>query len=143
MTRTLLLLLPLFAACSEEQRLSRSAEVVTGECSGSAFRSDGPDGAFADTGTAAEPGVEAEVVEGSLVLHYVDMAANCCPSPGASIELTDTTVRVDLSDVTSDEACDCMCVTDFDVTVPDLDPGAWTVEALFNGSLVATLDATI
>lgn len=133
---TLPLALLLFA-CPLEIEARLQGAVETGECEndvGSTSRVAESDQAA----TPAEPevliGLEGEV----LVIDYLDMDANCCPSPQVKVEETASTLVVNLEDVAFDDPCDCTCVTDFRVTVEDVDPGVWTVTASYRGEPMAT-----
>lgn len=131
----------LFLACNLG---STSARVSTGECEGSPYdtlsRQPVAGDVSDDLTTSGSGTVDIHVEDGVLVLDYLDMTANCCPSPEATVEIGEGQVAVDLVDVTDNRPCDCVCITDFEVEVRDLAPGAWQVEALFNGALVGGAD---
>lgn len=129
-------LLSLLLACGSG---GPSADASAGECLGT------PDARVAvDTGGfTPDPTVGARIDGDTLVLEYDQMSANCCPSPAAEVEIEGSTLTVDLRDVVHGDPCDCMCVIDFEVRVDDLDPGDWTVDALFNGARVGTLSVTM
>lgn len=124
----------LLLACGDAS--SPAARITTGECEGSPYGETTRLASDADTGDPASPAVAITAEEGVLVLDYQDMTANCCPSPGVQRAVEGGRVTVDLRDVTAETACGCVCITDFRVEVPDLEPGAYEVRALFNGEEV-------
>lgn len=123
----------LLFGCPLELHPKPSGEVETGECLGTP----GESARLAEAPEEA-PEVIFLVEDGQLVLDYLAMEANCCPSPRVEVETGPHSVSVDLQDVSFDDPCDCTCLTDFVVRVSDLEPGAWTVSAHFNGVLQAT-----
>ncbi|MFZ5479383.1 MAG: hypothetical protein ACOZNI_21645 [Myxococcota bacterium] len=140
------MLVLLLAACPSESPgkessdpgdLAATAEKV-GDCKSSAAKSAEP-----DSGYVAEFSMSAEVVGDDVVLHMVDVDANCCPSPGAAISTDGSTITVDFSDVTADTACDCNCVFDFDVTIADVPSGTWTLDVYDDGVSRGTLEVTV
>ena len=83
-------------------------------------------------------------VDGSnLLVHLEDIDANCCPSPGADIDVSEGLIEIQFEDVTADDACGCMCVTDFDIEVEDVDPGSYTVDVYFNGSYLDSVEVEV
>lgn len=96
-----------------------------------------------ETGYTPDFTMTAEVDGDDVVLHMIDVDANCCPSPGASATYSGSTIRVDFSDVTADEACDCVCVFDFDVRIADVPAGTWTLDVYDDGESRGTLEVTV
>lgn len=138
-----LALLSLFACDPEEHEstptggLDADAQAI-GECKST------PDGPTTDTaGYTPTFSMTADVTGSTVVLHLVDVTANCCPSPGASVSTEGSILRVDFQDVTSDTSCDCMCVFDFDVTLTDVPSGTWTVALYDDGEAMGTVDVTV
>jgi hypothetical protein len=112
-------------------------DITTGECEGSPYEKD------MDTGAPAGPDVWAEAVGVDIVLHLDDLTANCCPSPGAEISISGTDIHVDFQDVTSDEACNCICVMDFALRIPDPGAGEYTLDVDHNGQDLATVEVSV
>lgn len=147
----MLRLVLLLVACPPEDEPSGdpTASATAGECEGTPAARTAPDalaedGLSQDTaGVEPHPGVSATVGEGVLVLDYLDMTANCCPSPGADLAFAEATLTVDLWDVTDQDPCDCICVTDFQVRVEDLASGPLTVIARFNSSVIGSMEVEI
>lgn len=133
----------LLFACPLEISPKPSGTVEVGECQGepgSSSRMPEPAAAVPAEAepTEEEPEVLFDAADGLLLIDYLAMDANCCPSPRVDVETTAGSVSVDLVDVSYEDPCDCMCTTDFQVEVMDLEPGTWTVSAHFNGVLLAT-----
>jgi hypothetical protein len=80
---------------------------------------------------------------GDVVIAIEDLDANCCPSPGADITITGDVILVDFADVTADEACGCMCVMDFEIRVPAVAPGDYTIDLDYNGQDLTLLEVTV
>jgi hypothetical protein len=102
-------------------------DITAGECEGSPYGKD------MDTGGPVEPEVWAEADGADILLHLDDLTANCCPSPGADIAISGSDISVDFHDVTGDEACNCICVMDFQVRIPDPGSGDYTIDVDHNG----------
>ncbi len=117
------------------------AEVTAGSCEGDAYGKD----MSVDTGLpeGVEPDVWAEADGDDILLHLDDLEANCCPSPGADLTLSGTEIQVDFEDVTADEACSCMCITDFELRIPDVGAGSYTLDVDYNGSDLATVEVEV
>ncbi|MCK6505306.1 hypothetical protein L6R53_18215 [Myxococcota bacterium] len=128
----------LLFACPLDLSPKPSGTADFGECQGTPGSSSRVPASTEGEPTEEEPEVLFDAADGVLVLDYLAMDANCCPSPRVDVETAAGSVSVDLVDVAFDDPCDCMCTTDFQVEVVDLEPGTWTVSALFNGALVAT-----
>ena len=134
-------LLVLVACPATEPGGAGSAAANTvGECKSSA---DAKDTALADTGYDAVYAMTAEVDGDDVILHMVDVEANCCPSPGATVTLDGAVARVDFSDVTTEDPCDCTCVFDFDVRVAALGTGTWTLDVYDDGLSRGELEVVI
>ncbi len=148
MTRLLPLLI--LAACPSETPPEESGTPPAGELSASAAKIGDckatPDAKDVSVDTAGyEPtfSMSAEVSGDDVVLHMVDVDANCCPSPGAAVSTEGSVITVDFSDVTSDTSCDCMCVFDFDVTIEGGSAGTWTLDVYDDGLSRGTVEVTV
>lgn len=110
---------------------------TAGECEGSPYEK-----SLTDDTAGSETVIWAEADGATIVLHLDDLVANCCPSPGADLARDGFALTVDFHDVTDGTPCDCVCVTDFRVEIPDNEPGSYTLDVLFNGSALgaATVD---
>jgi type 1 fimbria pilin len=114
------------------------AEVQAGSCEGDAYGKD------MDTGGAEIETTFGATADGDdIVIEIDDLDANCCPSPGADITTSGFDIQVDFQDVTADEACGCMCVMDFEIRIPDVLPGDYTIDLDYNGTFVASLEVTV
>ena len=121
--------------------VTQQALVTAGSCEGDAYGKDmSSDPAEPEP---VEPDIWAEADGVDIVLHLDDLDANCCPSPGADLVIDGSDIAVSFEDVTSDEACGCMCITDFEVRIPDVGPGDYTLDVDFNGSDLATVEVTV
>ena len=117
-----------------------TADVTAGSCEGDAY---GKDMSF-DTGFESPETTFGTTVDGSdIVIEIDDVAANCCPSPGADITTSGTGIHVDFQDVTADEACGCTCVMDFEIRIPDVGPGDYTIDLDYNGEDLTTLEVSV
>ncbi len=108
--------------------IAPTAEIFTGSCEGSPYAKD-----FDTGGADLETAIWAEADGDDILLHLDNLDANCCPSAGADIAVSGFDIEVDFEDVTADEACGCMCVMDFEVRIPDLGPGTYSVDVDYNG----------
>ena len=119
-------------------------DVSAGECEGDGFEimAGGAQDADAIDAEAASA-VDLQVSGTSILLHFEDLVANCCPSPGADIDLDGDLIEIDFYDVTADEACGCTCIIDFDLEVVDVAPGDYTVDVYHEGSYLDSFEITI
>jgi hypothetical protein len=133
----------LLAACFESTGTGLSADVVDAECLGSAYERS--DASYLDD--TAEPEEDSSVsaeVQGSDILVYLHaIDANCCPSPDAEVTLDGSDITVDFVDVTNDDVCDCMCVSDFTVQIASVDPGAYDITVLYYGSVLGEVEIEV
>ncbi len=114
------------------------ATIEAGSCEGDSYDKD------MDTGFEELETTFGVSVDGSDIVIAIDnIDANCCPSPGADVTFTDMDIRVDFSDVTGDDACLCTCVTDFEIRIPDVEPGDYTIDLDYNGDDLDTLEITV
>lgn len=112
--------------------------IATGECEGSAYDKD------MDTGGAELETTFSAAADGDDIVIQIDnLDANCCPSPGADITIDGVDIAVDFQDVTADEACGCMCVMDFEIVIPGVGPGSYTIDLDYNGQDLDTLEVTV
>jgi hypothetical protein len=111
--------------------------VDAGECEGTNYDKE------YDTAAPEPMEVSAEVDGQDVLLHLDNLDANCCPSPDAVITLDGFDMLVEFDDVTSGDPCDCMCVTDFLVTIEDLDAGSYSIDVDYNGGIIATVEVEI
>lgn len=116
------------------------ASIEVGECEGSAIRASND-----DTGGSSFESVVSVVVDptGALVVVMDDMAANCCPSPSATVDIAGADVAITFRDVTSETSCDCMCITDFTVTTAVFPAGAYTVTVDYDEVPYGPFDVTV
>ncbi len=115
-----------------------SAEITAGSCEGSPYEKD------MDTGSSEPETTFGATADGDDIVIAIDnLTANCCPSPGADIVIDGANIAVDFQDVTSDEACNCMCVMDFEIVVPGVGPGSYTIDLDYNGGDLDTLEVTV
>ena len=115
-----------------------SAEIFTGSCEGSPYAKD-----FDTGGVDLETAIWAEADGDDVVLHLDNLDANCCPSAGADIAVDGFSVEVDFEDVTAEDACGCMCVMDFEVRIPELGPGDYSIDVDYNGADLETVEVTV
>ncbi len=87
--------------------------------------------------------ISASVDGDDIVITLDDYEANCCPSPGADITIDGSDIHVDFQEITADTACNCMCVIDFQVVIPDVAPGDYTIDFDYDGEDHATLEVTV
>jgi len=114
------------------------AEVFAGSCEGDAYGKD------MDTGSDVLEATYDVSADGDvIVIDLGNVEANCCPSPGADVSFDGNDVAVDFHDVTADEACNCMCVIDFEIRIPDVDPGDYTIELTHDGEGSVILEVTV
>ncbi len=111
--------------------------IITGDCEGDGYGKD------MDTGSPDPTAVWAEADGRDAVLHLDNLLANCCPSADATVTIDGTDILVEFEDVTTEDPCDCMCVTDFLITIEDLDPGAYTIEVDYDGSIIGDAEVEI
>ncbi len=117
---------------------SSDATVDFSECQEDAYGKD------MDTGNdIIESAIDASVDGDDIVITLDDYEANCCPSPGATITFDSFDIHVDFQEITADEACNCMCVIDFEVRIPDVAPGDYTIDFDYDGADHATLEVTV
>ena len=120
------------------ESLDPGAEVTAGSCEGSAYDKD------MDTGGAELETTFSAAADGDDIVIQIDnLDANCCPSPGADITIDGVDIAVDFQDVTADEACGCMCVMDFEIVIPGVGPGSYTIDLDYNGQDLDTLEVTV
>lgn len=98
---------------------------------------------YVDSGYVSAFSMSAEADGADVLLHLVDVDANCCPSPGATSSIDGSTITVEFQDVTDGDPCDCMCVYDFDVRIADVGSGDWTLDVWVNGESKGSLDLSI
>ncbi len=104
------------------ESIGSSAEIFAGACEGSPYGKD------MDTGAPDLETTFGATADGDDILIAIDnLDANCCPSPGADITIVDSDIAVDFHDITTDEACNCMCVMDFEIRIPAVGPGDYTI----------------
>lgn len=143
MTLRLFLLLASLTACTvkppgAETTDATATAAAVGDCKST------PDGPITDTAGYTPTFSMTAVASGDTVLlHLIDVAANCCPSPGASYTVEGSVLNVVFEDVTEETSCDCMCVFDFDVTLLAVPAGTWTVELHDGGELLGTTSVTV
>jgi hypothetical protein len=120
------------------QSMGSGAEILAGSCEGSPYEKD------MDTGGGEPETTFGASADGDDIVIAIDnLDANCCPSPGADIAISGTDIAVDFHDVTGDEACNCMCVMDFEIRIPDLGPGDYTIDLDYNGEDLDTLEVSV
>lgn len=130
--KNVLFLAVLLAAC--EENFEAEGTVTAGECKGSSLGKD------MDTGYEPASEVTAEVSGSDILVHLIDVDANCCPDPGVDIVIDGSQISIDFDDLVSDEGCDCMCYTDFDIIVENPGSGSWNIEVTYNGSIFGTTE---
>jgi hypothetical protein len=114
--------------------LVTQAEVLAGSCEGSPYEKD-MSADTGDTGSASfETTFEVSVDGGDVVIAIEDLDA---------ITITGDVILVDFADVTADEACGCMCVMDFEIRVPAVAPGDYTIDLDYNGQDLTLLEVTV
>ena len=111
--------------------------VEAGQCEGNSYDKD------LDTASPDPMDVWAEADGRDILLHLDNLDANCCPSPDATITFDGTNILVEFEDVTSGEPCDCTCITDFLVTIEDLDAGSYTLEVDYMGGSIGSAEVEI
>ena len=114
------------------------AIVEAGSCEGDTVEKD------MDTGFEELETTFGVSVDGADIVIAIDnIDANCCPSPGADVTFSDADIHVDFQDVTGDDGCLCTCTTDFEIRIPDVDPGDYTIDLDYNGDDLDTLEITV
>jgi hypothetical protein len=101
-----------------------------GDCEGEAF-------------AAPVPAVWAETAGSDILLHLDDLTANCCPTPGTTVTLADTTFTVVFDDLAGGGGCWCECVIDFLVTIEDVAAGTWTLDVEYRGAALGSAEVTV
>lgn len=111
--------------------------VDAGECEGSDYDKE------YDTAAPEPTEVWAEADGRDALLHLDNLNANCCPSADAVITLDGFDMLVEFDDVTTGDPCECMCITDFLITIEDLDPGTYTIDVDYDGGTIGTVELEI
>jgi hypothetical protein len=122
--------------------ISSKAEVLAGACEGSPYGKD-MSADTGDTGFEYETSFAVSLDGDDVIVAINDIDANCCPSPGADIAFAGDEILVDFQDITADEACGCMCVMDFEIRIPDVPPGSYTIDLDYNGEDLTTLEIEV
>ena len=78
-----------------------------------------------------------------IIVHLNEVDANCCPSPAADVDVVGTEVAIDFSSVTTDELCNCMCITDFTVEVGPVESGSYHVSVDYDGAFLGDIGVTV
>ncbi len=120
------------------EAIGSGAEVFAGSCEGDSYAKD------MDTGAADLETTFGATADGDDIIITIDnLDANCCPSPGADVTFSGSDIAVDFHDVTGDDACLCMCVTDFEIVIPDVGPGDYTIDLDHDGTDLDILEVTV
>ena len=120
------------------------ADASAGDCEGDGFEIMAGGEQDADEADAeAASTVDLQVSGTSLLLHFEDLVANCCPSPGADVDVIGDLIEIDFSDVTSDEACGCTCIMDFDLEIVDVVEGDYTVDVYHDGTFLDSFEISV
>lgn len=113
----------------------QDGDITASECKGSSLGKD------LDTGYEPETSLTSEVSGSDIIVHLIDVNANCCPDPGADISIDGNSITIDFYDlVDSGNGCLCMCWTDFDITIENPGAGSWLIEVNHNDSFFGSTE---
>ena len=121
------------SACAQQGMDEPEQALVTaGECEGDAYAKS------MDTGGVEPMEIWAEADAAGIMLHLDNLAANCCPSPGAQVNVEGFEIVVAFDDVTAADECGCMCITDFTVEIGANQPGEYTIDVDYDGAYLGS-----